>query len=88
MAANLRLGQDRERALRAESARTGRSRQELIREAVDQYLGLAEAPVTSELADLVRAGARLPRSPYRRVTAWMVPPEGGATTLLDREDRF
>lgn len=71
-----------------EATRTGRSQQELIREAVDRYLGLAEAPASPELAELVRAGARLPRSPYRRVTAWLEPPADGTAALLGREERL
>ena len=88
MATNLRLSTEAERALRTESARTGRSQQELIREALDRYLGLANAPASSAMADLVRDGARPPRQPYRRVTAWLEPPPAGAAALLDRDDRL
>lgn len=88
MATNLRLSPETERALRAESTRTGRSQQDLIREAIDRYLGLRDPPAPSEMADLLRAGTRPPRGPYRRVTTWLEPPAGGTAALLDREDRL
>jgi predicted transcriptional regulator len=40
MAMNLRLSPEAEAALRAEADRANRSQQDLIRDAVDQYLGL------------------------------------------------
>jgi len=43
MATNLRLRPATEAALRERSASTGRSQQQLIRDALDQYLGLAES---------------------------------------------
>ncbi|MGI8826385.1 MAG: ribbon-helix-helix protein, CopG family [Chloroflexota bacterium] len=91
MATNLRLRPDAERAIRAEAARTGRSQQELIRAAVDQYLGLspASAPRTESDA-LIASGVVMPaRSPYRVVSSLLSLPEGVTTIdLLDRDDRI
>lgn len=42
MATNLRLRPETEEALRLEAERTGRSQQEIIREALDLHLGLRE----------------------------------------------
>ncbi|MBN9150626.1 MAG: ribbon-helix-helix protein, CopG family [Micrococcales bacterium] len=91
MATNLRLRPETEAALRAESERTGRSQQELIREALDQYLRLsATAPAPRSMADLVAAGVvRPPDEPFRRAQRLLELPEGVTSLdLLDREDRF
>ncbi|GAB3579374.1 hypothetical protein GCM10027445_47840 [Amycolatopsis endophytica] len=87
---NLRLRPDAEEALRAEAERTGRSQQDLLRDAVDRYLGLvSEQPRVAGEDPLVLAGkVRPPRTPYRKV----VPEkklEGGVDSLelLDRNDR-
>lgn len=40
MATNLRLRPEAETALRKEAERTGRSQQDLIREALDRYLSI------------------------------------------------
>lgn len=94
MATNLRLRPEAEAAIRAAAARTGRSQQELIREAVDRYLGVQVAsgesmPVRSDADALVASGAVLPaRSPFRMVEEPIVLPVGVSTIgLLDREDR-
>lgn len=90
MATNLRLRPDAQEALRTQAVVTGRSQQELIREAVDRYLGLASEPVprTDEGA-LLASGAVLPaRSHFRETDAPMRLPKGLSTLqLLDREDR-
>ncbi|WP_394770128.1 hypothetical protein [Lacisediminihabitans sp.] len=95
MATNLRLRPEAETALREESERTGRSQQELLREAVDQFLGLAERPVPSprsrdSIEDLIARGMLRPaREPFRRARRRLKLPEGVTSIdLLDREDRF
>ncbi len=88
---NLRLGQDAEEAVRREAQRTGRSQQEVIREAVRRHLGLSggESP-RSELSMLVSTGTvRPPRSPHRRVVKRLnLPPGMTSADLLDRDDRI
>jgi predicted transcriptional regulator len=92
MATNLRLKPETEAALREESERTGRSQQELIREALDQYLGLTEKrqPYRTSIDDMIARGELIPpREPYRRAERLMKLPEGVTSLdLLDREDRF
>jgi hypothetical protein len=91
MATNLRLRRDAEEAVRLEATRSGRSQQDIIREAVDRYLGLAPPAVpASELEQLVASGqVRPPRVPYRRPRRRITLP-GDVTTadLLDRSDRI
>lgn len=89
MATNLRLRPDAEEALRAESARAGRPQQELIREAIDVYLGVAAGPAGT-LGMLIATGlVRAPRSELRSPTRRIVLPEGTTSAnLLDRDDRF
>jgi hypothetical protein len=92
MATNLRLRREAEDAIRAEAARTGRSQQELIREAIDAYLGLRESRPGSEADALVANRSVLPaRSPFVEVDEEdMVPLPDGVSTLdlLDRDERF
>jgi hypothetical protein len=92
MATNLRLRRDAEEAVRAEALRTGRSQQELIREAVDAYLGLNEPYPRTEAEALVASRSVLPaRSPFVEVDAddMIRLPEGVTTLgLLDRDERF
>lgn len=101
MATNLRLRPEAVRALRAEAERTGRSQQDVLRAAVDSYLGidtgLGTEPVhrrdarggASELDQLIAAQlVRPPRSPYRRPARRLTLPRGVTTAdLLDRDDR-
>jgi Ribbon-helix-helix protein, copG family len=90
MATNLRLRAEAERALRDEAERTGRSQQELIREAVDRYLGLSAArPATSDRDAVVSSGLALPaRRAYAELEELVRLPDGLTTTdLLDRDDR-
>lgn len=89
---NLRLDPDTAAALRKEAERTGRSQQQLIRDAIDEHLGRSRSAAIAhtDLEELVRAGrVHAPRSP---LTADLEPiPLGpGVTTedLLDREDRL
>ena len=90
VATNLRLRPDAERALRAEAARTGRSQQALIREAVDLFLGLStDVPARTDADVLVATRAVLPpRRPFA-VAEEMAELGPGTTTLdlLDRDDR-
>jgi hypothetical protein len=91
MATNLRLRHDAEEAVRLRAQRSGRSQQEIIREALDRYLGLAPADAPrNQLEELIAAGAvRPPRTAYRKATKRIVLP-GGVTSaqLLEREDRI
>lgn len=91
MATNLRLRPDAEAAVRDRAARTGQSQQELIREAVDRYLGLREpaAPRTDSEALVASGEVRPSRSPYQELDPLVRLPEGTHTRdLLDREERF
>lgn len=91
MAMNLRLDAQAEDALRREAQRSGRSQQELVREAVRRHLGLSTAEDPhSELGILVATGTvRPPRLPYRRaVKRLSLPPGVTAEDLLDRADRI
>lgn len=90
MATNLRLRPEAEAALRDAAERTGRSQQELIREAVDQYLQLGATLGRSSFQQLVDAGLVIPsRTPYRRAGNPITLPDGMTTAdLLDRDDRF
>jgi hypothetical protein len=95
MPMNLRLRPDAEEAVRAEARRTHRSQQDVLRDAVDQYLGLGHtegrppsAPAGGD--DLLVTGRlRPPRTPYRRVEpSEDLPPGPSTLVLLDREDRL
>jgi len=91
MATNLRLRPDAEEAVRAEARRSGRSQQEVIRDAVDRYLGLTPDPAqTNDLDALIATGTvRPPRTPYRKARKRITLPAGLTTAdLLDRDDRF
>ncbi|MHA6617676.1 hypothetical protein [Pseudonocardia sp. DLS-67] len=89
MAMNLRLRPDAEAALRAEAELSHRSQQDVLREAVDRYLGLT-GPRNPAEDDLIASGkVRAPRVAYRKV----VPADDATSdlpslTLLDRDDRF
>jgi hypothetical protein len=90
MATNLRLRPAAEQALREAAQRSGRSQQDLIRDAVDQYLAADSPPARTEFDQLVAAGIVIPsRIPYRRGIEKLVLPDGMTSAdLLDREDRF
>jgi hypothetical protein len=91
MAMSLRLPPDAESALRAEAERTGRSQQDIIREALDRHLQhVVKRQVPSQGEQLVASGKiRPPRTPYRKVTPYLELPEGSSSLdLLDREDRL
>jgi hypothetical protein len=87
MAMNLRLRADAEAALRREGERSHRSQQEVLRAAVDRYLGL-DAPPAAVVDELIASGRiRPPRSPYRKVRP-REPAEVSSLQLLDRADRL
>jgi hypothetical protein len=90
MATNLRLRPDAEAALRREAERTGRSQQEVIREAIDHHLGLASGNPSDELGALLASGAaRPPRARYRRPVHRLELSTGlSSDDLLDRVDRI
>ena len=91
MATNLRLRSDAQEALRTQAVATGRSQQELIREAVDRYLGLASEPVprTAEGALLASGAVLVARTDFRESDELLPLPEGLSTLrLLNRDDRF
>jgi hypothetical protein len=88
MAMNLRLGAEAEAALRTEARRTGRSQQEILREAVGTYLGLI--PRQDGAIDPLLSQGRIapPRIPYRDVSPRLrLGPEENSVDLLDRDDR-
>lgn len=93
MATNLRLRADAERAVRERAAETGQSQQEIIRDAVDRYLGLrALSSPRTDTEAMVAEGRVLPaRSPFRELpTEDLVRLPAGTTTadLLERDDRL
>ncbi len=91
MATNLRLGREAEEAVRREAQRTGRSQQDVIREAVDHHLGLSAGPgASNELDEMVTAGVvSRPRSHYRKSAKRITLPSGTTTAdVLDRGDRL
>jgi hypothetical protein len=85
MATNLRLSPETARALQEAASASGRSQQDLIRDAVERFLGI---PRTSgERERLIAAGAIRPGSPFRDVQPWLVLPVGMSTReLLDRDE--
>lgn len=86
MATNLRLSEEMAAALRDRAESTGRSQQDLLREAVARYLGLHESSNDREQA--LAVGAVAMPTPYRRVTATIKLPAGlSSLDLLDRDDR-
>lgn len=88
MAMNLRLSDDEALSLRAEAERTGRSQQDIIREAVDNHL--AHMPTQSGRGDPAWQAHKLrpPRLEYRKVVPTIRLPEGvSSLDLLERDDR-
>jgi len=85
MAMNLRLRPEAAAALKAESERTGLSQQEILRQAVDEHLGLGERKI-----DALPNWVTPPERPYRPITPNLRLPEGMTTeSILDelRADR-
>lgn len=91
MATNLRLRSESADAVRREAKRSGRSQQDVIRAAIDTYLGVnpPDRPAP-ELELLAADGAvRRPRIPFRRAAHRIRLPSGVTTTdLLERVDRI
>ncbi len=91
VATNLRLRPDAEEAVRREAQRIGRSQQDVIRDAIDRYLGLSASSVEHGELDVLIAtgGVRRPRIPYRKAMDRLVLPDGTTSAdLLDRDDRI
>jgi hypothetical protein len=83
------LGAEAEAALRAEAERSGRSQQDILREAVGTYLGLIPRQAGGVDALITHGKVRPPRIPFRDVPARLRPPPGeGSLALLDRDDRL
>jgi hypothetical protein len=88
---NLRLRPEAEVALRERAERTGRSQQEIVREAVDRYLAAAdtEPPYVVRDREQLINSVLPPRTPYRRTTPTLTIPNGVTSLdLLDRTDRL
>lgn len=93
MATNLRLRSEVELALRAEAERTGRSQQDLIREAIEVALGLrADDRRDRERAELLASRgiltARLSFRELAEADLTRLPKGTSSDDLLDREDRL
>jgi predicted transcriptional regulator len=91
MATNLRLSPEVAAALQAEAERTGKSQQEIIRDAVARHLHLIGREAALSDREQARAAGmvRPARVPYRRVTPRLRLPEGmNSLDLLEREDRL
>jgi Ribbon-helix-helix protein, copG family len=91
VATNLRLRREVAEAVRAAALKSGRSQQEIIRDAIDRYLALD--PASKEESDLSGVGVagtvRAPRVPYRKAGTRLRLPTGVTSAdLLDRDDRF
>lgn len=86
MSTNLRLSDELAEALREAAARTGRSQQDIVREAIAKELGLSEAATPMERA--IRSGLVKPPMPYQRTVSAVALSKGVTTLdLLDRDDR-
>ncbi len=91
MAVNLRLSPEAAEAVRIAAQRSGRSQQEVIREAIARYVGLvAHDAGRRELDQLVSTGnVRPPRTPARVFGERLKLPAGiSSADLLDRGDRI
>ena len=89
MAVNLRLDDRLEEALREHAAMSGRSQQDIMREAIAQYLGLAtRVDMTDAAVSRRRAGLIPPRRPYAPRRRLRLSDGVSSLELLDREERF
>jgi hypothetical protein len=89
MAMNLRLGLEAEAALRAEAQRTGRSQQDILREAIGKYLGLIPSQAGDTDPLIARGTVAPPRVPFRDVRPRLrLQPGENSLDLLDRDDRI
>ena len=85
MSTNLRLSAEAAQALREAARRSGRSQQELLREAVDRYLGLNRGAGTRDRA--IAAGIVRAPSPFRDTKPVLRLRRGvSSLDLLDREE--
>ena len=82
MATNLRLRPEQSEALRVRASATGRSQQELIRDAVDRYLDLGVRREATRLEQL-RAEGRLRRYPKIEGPLPQLPTGRGTEDILD-----
>ncbi len=83
---NLRLNEELAAALRDASRRSGRSQQDLIREAIERFLGLARGAGSREVA--VAAGLVRQPSQFRDLVPPVSLPDGVTTLdLLDRDEQ-
>ncbi|WP_241996522.1 ribbon-helix-helix protein, CopG family [Kribbella antiqua] len=88
---NLRLPPEIASALQAEADRTGRSQQEIVREAIGRHLHLTEDETQTSDRERARAARTVQpaRVAYRKVTPRLRLPKGTTSLeLLDRDDRF
>lgn len=87
---NLRLRPDAEQALRAEADRSRRSQQDVLRAAVDRYLGLDDGGSGEPRDELLASGkVRPPRTAYRKILPGVdATSDVPSLSLLDRADRF
>ncbi len=86
MGTNLRLSRELADALREAAARSGRSQQDIVREAIRRELGLV--PRDTEMEAAVRLGVVLAPTPFRDAEGSIDLPHGVTSLdLLDREDR-
>jgi predicted transcriptional regulator len=86
MSTNLRLNEELAAALREESVRTGRSQQEIVREAIALRLGLV--PDETALAEAIREGWVEAPEPFRDFEPPLtLPPGRSSIDLLERDDR-
>lgn len=85
MATNLRLSEEAAAALRTAACSTGRSQQDLIREAVDRFLGL---PASSDRDRAVASGlVKAPASFVDVRPSISLPGDVSILDLLERDDR-
>ena len=86
MATNLRLDERTAKALREAAASSGRSQQQLIREALESFLGLSDA--RSERDRAISSGRVRAGTPYEEFEPFLRLPDGLTTLdLLDRDER-
>lgn len=86
MSTNLRLSDELAAALREESTRTGRSQQEIVREAIAAKLGLVTDETALEKA--IREGRVEAPEPFRDFEPPLTLPAGRSSMdLLGRDDQ-
>ncbi|HEY5320535.1 MAG TPA: CopG family transcriptional regulator [Galbitalea sp.] len=87
MATNLRLNPEIEAGLRQRATESGRSQQDIIREAIRLYL---EQEIHQAMPSLDGPRLRPPRTPFRVAEVLLPLPKGvkSSLELLDREDRL